>query len=223
MAKDKDVLRTNDIVAVPEELVPLTPVGRMVLNRNPDNFFAETEQAVHRGRVAYEPNSLAGGCPFQGGTAGFVSFPDAMPKAMANPQSPEVTESPALSLMALPGECGVSTRQIAVLIDEIEADKSFENAPGFLFDALAIPDGSAAVQALLDNPDTMEFVKDQDKHGKTILAFGAGRKLLEKAGIEAAAEQDPGIILATSADAADIASTFMNAVAGHRHSSREMN
>jgi catalase len=31
---------------VPEELVPVTPIGRMVLNRNPDNFFAETEQAA---------------------------------------------------------------------------------------------------------------------------------------------------------------------------------
>jgi catalase len=118
--------------------VPVTPVGRMVLNRNPDNFFAETEQvafctahvvpgidfsndpllagrihsyvdtqisrlggpnfheipinaplapihnnqrdglhrqAIPRGRVAYEPNSLGGGCPFQAGAAGFVSFP----------------------------------------------------------------------------------------------------------------------------------------------------
>ena len=113
-------------------------VGRMVLNRNPDNFFAETEQvafcaahivpgidftndpllagrihsyidtqisrlggpnfheipinspvaqvhnnqrdgmhrqAIHRGRVAYEPNSLGGGCPFQAGARGFMSFP----------------------------------------------------------------------------------------------------------------------------------------------------
>ena len=33
-------------------------------------------QAIHRGRVAYEPNSLAGGCPFQAGAAqGFVSVP----------------------------------------------------------------------------------------------------------------------------------------------------
>ncbi len=31
---------------VPEELVPVTSVGRMVLNRNPDNFFAETEQVA---------------------------------------------------------------------------------------------------------------------------------------------------------------------------------
>jgi catalase len=31
-------------------------------------------QAINRGRVAYEPNSLAGGCPFQAGAAGFTSF-----------------------------------------------------------------------------------------------------------------------------------------------------
>ena len=132
-----DILDATKIV--PEELVPVRLVGRMVLNRNPDNFFAETEQvafctaqvvpgidfsndpllagrihsyadtqltrlggpnfheipinapvvpvhnnqrdgfhrqAIHRGRVNYEPNSLAGGCPFQAGAAqGFVSVP----------------------------------------------------------------------------------------------------------------------------------------------------
>ncbi len=123
---------------IPEELVPVQPVGRLVLDRNPDNFFAETEQvafctahvvpgidftndpllqgrihsyvdtqltrlggpnfhqipinaplvevhnnqrdgmhrrAIPRGRVNYEPNSLGGGCPFQAGGRGFVSFP----------------------------------------------------------------------------------------------------------------------------------------------------
>jgi catalase len=32
-------------------------------------------QAIPRGRVAYEPNSLAGGCPYQAGMKGFMSFP----------------------------------------------------------------------------------------------------------------------------------------------------
>jgi catalase len=131
-----DVLDATKLI--PEELVPVTPVGRMVLNRNPDNFFAETEQvafctahvvpgidfsndpllagrihsyldtqisrlggvnfhelpinapkvpvsnnqrdgmhrqAVPTGQVAYEPNSLGGGCPFQAGAEGFNSFP----------------------------------------------------------------------------------------------------------------------------------------------------
>jgi catalase len=39
---DFDILDATKIW--PEELAPRIPVGRMVLNRNPDNFFAETEQ-----------------------------------------------------------------------------------------------------------------------------------------------------------------------------------
>ena len=43
---------------IPEELLPLTVIGRMVLNRWPDNFFAETEQ------VAFCPSHLVPGIDF---------------------------------------------------------------------------------------------------------------------------------------------------------------
>ncbi len=37
---------------IPEELVPVRRIGTLTLNRNPDNFFAETEQvAFHIGHV----------------------------------------------------------------------------------------------------------------------------------------------------------------------------
>lgn len=37
---------------IPEEMVPVQIIGKMTLNRNPDNFFAETEQiAFHPGHV----------------------------------------------------------------------------------------------------------------------------------------------------------------------------
>ncbi|MDP3173408.1 MAG: catalase [Phenylobacterium sp.] len=39
-----DILDATKVI--PEELVPIRVVGRMVLDRNPDNFFAETEQAA---------------------------------------------------------------------------------------------------------------------------------------------------------------------------------
>ncbi len=39
-----DILDATKVI--PEELVPIRMIGRMVLNRNPDNFFAETEQAA---------------------------------------------------------------------------------------------------------------------------------------------------------------------------------
>jgi catalase len=51
-----DVLDPTKLI--PEEKVPLRMVGRMVLNRNPDNFFAETEQ------VAYCPGNIVPGIDF---------------------------------------------------------------------------------------------------------------------------------------------------------------
>jgi len=43
---------------IPEELVPVMKIGKMTLNRNPDNFFAETEQ------VAFHPGHLVPGIDF---------------------------------------------------------------------------------------------------------------------------------------------------------------
>jgi catalase len=43
-AFDFDVLDPTKLI--PEEVIPLRVVGRMVLDRNPDNFFAETEQVA---------------------------------------------------------------------------------------------------------------------------------------------------------------------------------
>jgi len=51
-----DVLDATKLI--PEELVPLTPLGKMVLDRNVDNFFAETEQ------VAFCPSHVVPGIDF---------------------------------------------------------------------------------------------------------------------------------------------------------------
>jgi catalase len=153
---------------------PLAPVH----NNQRDGLH---RQAIPRGRVAYEPNSLGGGCPFQAGAKGFVSFPqplegdklrgkpekfadhytqarlfydslskltvpairgrmlsslvnvsaslaatvakglgvtvpEAMPKVLANPAPPEITRSAALSLLALPGDGGIRSRSVAILV-----------------------------------------------------------------------------------------------------------
>lgn len=278
-----DILDSTKII--PEELVPLTPVGRLVLNRNPDNFFAETEQvafctaqvipgidfsndpllagrihsyadtqisrlggpnfheipinapivqvhnnqrdgmhrqAIHRGRVAYEPNSLAGGCPFQaGGAQGFVTvparihaeeeqgkvrakpekfadhytqarlfyesqapveqrhiasafrfelskvtvpairermvaslrnaseelaqkvaeglgmnpLPAPLPLALPDPETPEVTKSPALSLLSRPGDGSLKGRRVALLV-----------APGVAGESLASVQAALAAE-----------------------------------------------------------------------------
>ena len=53
---DFDLLDPTKII--PEELVPVTPLGKMVLNRNPENFFAEVEQ------VAFCPGHIVPGIDF---------------------------------------------------------------------------------------------------------------------------------------------------------------
>ncbi|MBA6316021.1 catalase [Cellulophaga baltica] len=53
---DFDLLDPTKLI--PEEMVPVKIIGRMVLNRNPDNFFAETEQ------VAFLPGNVVPGIDF---------------------------------------------------------------------------------------------------------------------------------------------------------------
>ncbi|WP_336356633.1 catalase HPII [Pseudomonas granadensis] len=55
-AFDFDILDPTKII--PEEIVPITPLGKMTLNRNPDNFFAEVEQ------VAFCPGHIVPGIDF---------------------------------------------------------------------------------------------------------------------------------------------------------------
>jgi catalase len=55
-AFDFDLLDPTKLI--PEELVPVQRVGKLTLNRNPDNFFAETEQ------VAFHPGHLVPGIDF---------------------------------------------------------------------------------------------------------------------------------------------------------------
>ncbi|WP_139537946.1 catalase HPII [Klebsiella spallanzanii] len=55
-AFDFDLLDPTKLI--PEALVPVQRVGKMVLNRNPDNFFAENEQ------VAFHPGHIVPGIDF---------------------------------------------------------------------------------------------------------------------------------------------------------------
>ena len=404
-----DVLDSTKLI--PEELIPVKPVGRMVLNRNPDNFFAETEQvafctahvvpgidfsndpllhgrihsyvdtqitrlgganfheipinaplvpvhnnqrdglhrqAIARGRVAYEPNSLGGGCPFQAGAAGFSSFPKAvepnnspvdkvrgkpekfaehyaqaklffesqtevekahikgafrfelskltvpairvrmvssllnvskelatglandlgielpepMPRALKTAPKAEITASPALSLKALPGDGGVATRRIAILLadgiesepitdliealtgagavtrllgsrlgavrseegEPLEIDATLENSPAVLFDALVLPGGTEAVDALCLDGRALEFVKDQYRHCKTILALGDSSRILGKAGIPLtlpSGDADPGLLVEGQEGTDANPQSFIAAVGRHRHAERD--
>jgi catalase len=399
-----DVLDPTKLV--PEELVPVVPVGRMVLNRNPDNFFAETEQvafcvahivpgidfsndpllagrihsyidtqisrlggpnfheipinapvaqvhnnqrdgmhrqAIHRGRVSYEPNSLGGGCPFQAGVKGFVSapapierdahkvrgnperfadhytqatlfwnsqadtekthivnafrfelsrvqtpairermvsglmnvaaelahavgeglglkeMPEPMPKVLKKKVTPEVDASAKLSLFSRPGDGSIRARRVAIVVGEgtdgartraladdlakagavprflsarlgtvesaaggIEVDATFEAMPSVLFDAIVLPEQDGVFDRLSVDGRAVEFLKDQYRHCKPILAWGAGAASLERAEIPLtlpSGDPDPGVITGEAGDAT--VKAFVAAIGKHRHFARE--
>jgi catalase len=393
-----DILDATKIV--PEEMVPLTPVGRLVLDRNPDNFFAETEQvafctahivpgidftndpllqgrnhsyldtqltrlggpnfheipinspivqiqnnqrdgfhrqAINRGRVNYEPNSLGGGCPFQAGKMGFTSFPERFTtedKVRGNPelfaehygqarlfyqsqtpaeqahianafrfeltrvQTPAVRErvlallanvdaglvakvaeglgmevpaplplaskdpipayppSPALSLLSRPGQTGIRTRRVAILVapgvdgdqvramyadlledgavprlvgsmlgkvktsagEPLDVEISLEAGPSVMYDAVIVPNGDKSADLLARNAHAIDFLREQYRHCKPILALGSGAGLLSKAMIPPAlpdGSSDPALLVDGSLDA------FKEALASHRSFVRE--
>lgn len=84
---DFDILDATKLI--PEALVPVEIVGKMVLDRNPDNFFAETEQ------VAFCPANIVPGIDFPT-TRCFraASFPTATPSGTAWAE-PTLRKSPS--------------------------------------------------------------------------------------------------------------------------------
>jgi catalase len=103
--------------------------------------------------------------------------------------------------------------------DAIEIDVSLEAAPSVLYDAMVLPGGAGAVDRLRADGRTLEFIKDQYRHCKPLLAFGDGARLLDACGIPRD-EADPGLLVA-AAGATDVADQFVAALARHRHFVRE--
>ena len=111
--------------------------------------------------------------------------------------------------------------------DALDADASMENEPGFLFDALILADGAAAIAALAQDGHTMEFIKDQFRHCKPILAVGEARRLLLQAGLpismdKSLAQGGTGLIVAEAGSGDNAMGSFMDAMVMHRHFGREM-
>ena len=88
---------------------------------------------------------------------------------------------------------------------------------------MVLPSGADAVRHLRADGRTLEFIKDQYRHCKSILVFGDGAQLLEACGIAPSlpsGEPDPGLILAAP-DAHAAPDDFIAAIAKHRHFVRE--
>ena len=83
---------------------------------------------------------------------------------------------------------------------------------------------AALRERLAADGHTAEFIKDQYRHGKTLLALGASRSLLAAADIDAKLPDggnDPGVLLAATGNANGAMASFIEALAMQRHPQRE--
>ena len=302
-------------------------------------------QAIPRGRVAYEPNSLGGGCPFQAGWRGLharfrepieadkvrgkpekfadhynqatlfwnsqtpiekahivrgfrfeltkvqvpavrqrvvsmlanvdaglaktlarelgMELPEPMPKALKRAPKPEIEISPALSIASNPGDGSVRTRRVAIFVangvdgeaaaavhgalssegavpryigarlgtvttasgGKLEVEVTFEAMPSVLFDAAVVPGGKAAAETLGNVGQAAEFIKDQYRHAKPILAVGRGPISVEKAGAPSvlpSGQPDPGMLIDRHGAAGDLLPAFIAALGKHRVFERQL-
>ena len=116
---------------------------------------------------------------------------------------------------------------------QLHIDFSFLTSSSVLFDAVYIPGGDKSIQALQQEDDAVEFVKEAYKHCKTLAATGAGGRFVRMAclGRDTAGvseqegnqkTEDEGLIIGKEHDIRSVASQFINAMARHRHWAREL-
>lgn len=113
---------------------------------------------------------------------------------------------------------------------ELAVDRAITTMASVLYDAVVVPCGPDAIETLSGDGYALHFVTEAYKHLKAVGAFGAGVKLLPKAGIsEQTAEStdvvDAHGVVTTTAAAGDLSDDFFNAFAAalakHRAWDRE--
>jgi catalase len=102
--------------------------------------------------------------------------------------------------------------------DPLDVEISLEAGPSVIYDGMIVPDGDAAADLLARNAHAIDFVREQYRHCKPILALGGGAKLLAKAMVPTAlpdGSPDPALLVDGTLD------QFAAALAGHRAFARE--
>ena len=110
------------------------------------------------------------------------------------------------------------------MVGGLEADMSLETGPSVLFDAVVVPDGDDAADALAANALAVEFITLQYRHCKPLMVIGAGATLLAAAGVPATLPggvPDPGLVGTAPANLKAALAAFVTALAGPRIFERE--
>jgi putative intracellular protease/amidase len=104
--------------------------------------------------------------------------------------------------------------------DELEVEVTLETMPSVLFDAVAVLGGKEAITTLGNVGQAVEFLMEQYRHAKPILALAEGADLLENAGVPAvlpSGKADPGVLIGRQKTAQSLLPDFIEAIARHRH------
>ena len=106
---------------------------------------------------------------------------------------------------------------------ELKADFSFLTGASVLFDAVFIPGGEESIEALNAETEAREFVSEAYRHCKAIAASGAGVGFVHQAlaAVLGSDEGWEGVVADKDASIGRIADAFIEAIAAHRHWSRE--
>jgi len=102
----------------------------------------------------------------------------------------------------------------------MQAWLTLENAANMLFDALVLPDGDRGVQLLASHKLTKNFICNQYRQGKIILAIGASQYLLASVGLlpqDFCNAESDGVLLTESKDIINAGNLFIEIMIGHEH------
>lgn len=151
---------------------------------------------------------LAAAMPFNANKAGEygAASADPAPGATAEPADPRVTGS-SLTENILSPKVGAGKPNLGFNPGNLPLDRvRVDSMPSVLFDAMAVPGGKSAVVTLGNVGHALEFIKDQYRHAKPILALGVGAELVESADapvLLTSRKPDPGMLVGRQANATE--------------------
>jgi catalase len=107
---------------------------------------------------------------------------------------------------------------------QVPVDHTFQTMPSVMFDAVLVPGGAAAAEALAKNGDAVHFVLEAFKHCKALCLIGESQQLLKLAGLDLEGTPPAGVVLATNEPTTRLqtAQDFIAAIGKHRHWSRAL-
>jgi catalase len=130
-------------------------------------------------------------------------------------------------------DAGATTKVVAAHLgfvasssgQQVPIDHTFLNMPSVMFDAVLVPGGGAAAQALMKNGDAVHFVLEAYRHCKPLCLIGESVEILRSVGVALADAPAPaGVVIGTNEPTARIqlGQDFIAAIGKHRHWARTL-